>query len=228
MVSVFGFSINMSVRPSEFKDQKPKTKDQVSAILLAAGQSSRMGAFKPLLPFGDRTVIESCVGTLCAAGIENIIVVAGHRADDVRLQLKNLDVQFAVNPDPESEMSASIALGVEQVSTDARAVIIALVDHPAVPLIVINALVDEWNRGARLVQPEHKGRGGHPVLVDLSLREELLTLDPQTGLRALFDAHRAEVRRVPVESPYVARDMDTWEDYRRLHEEVFGVSPGKI
>ena len=228
MVSVFGFFINMSVRPSEFKDQKPKTKDQVPAILLAAGQSSRMGAFKPLLPFGDRTVIESCIGTLCAAGIENIIVVAGHRADDVRSQLKNLDVQFAVNPDSESEMSASIARGVELVSDTAGALLIALVDHPAVPPEVISLLIDEWKRGARLVQPEHAGRGGHPVLVDLSLRSELLALDPSRGLRALFDAHRSEVRRLPVESPYVARDMDTWEDYRRLHEDVFGVSPRAI
>ena len=76
-----------------------------------------------------------------------------------------------------------------------------------------------------LVQPEHEGRGGHPVLVDLGYRDELMTLDPRRGLRALFDAHRAAVRRVPVSSAYVARDMDTWEDYRRLHQDVFGVSP---
>ncbi len=202
--------------------------EDIAAILLAAGRSRRMGAFKPLLPFGNSTVIETCISNLGAAGIENIIVVLGHRAEDIRSQLKDTDVSFAVNPDPESEMSASIARGVELVSDSARALIIALVDHPAVPTDVINALVDEWNHGARLVQPEHKGRGGHPVLLDLFLRNELLTLDPQTGLRALFDAHRPEVRRVPVESPYVARDMDTWEDYRRLHEEVFGVSPVDI
>ena len=199
--------------------------DNVVAILLAAGRSSRMGAFKPLLPFGDRTVIESCISNLRAAGIEDIVVVLGHRAEDVRSHLKASDVSFAINPDPDSEMSASIARGVEQVSDNARALIIALVDHPAVPPEVINALIEQWQDGAMLVQPEHEGRGGHPVLIDLSLRHELLNLDPQRGLRALFEAHRGDVRRVPLESPYIARDMDTWEDYRRLHEDVFGVSP---
>ena len=184
-----------------------------------------MGAFKPLLPFGDRTVIECCIDNLRAAGIDEIVVVVGHRAEDVRQQLKGLDLSFAVNPDPDSEMSASIALGIEQASGNASALTIALVDHPAVPPEIIRILIDEWKRGAALVQPEHAGRGGHPVLIDLAYRAELLTLDPAQGLRALFAAHREKVRRVPVESPYVARDMDTWEDYRRLHRDVFGVSP---
>jgi molybdenum cofactor cytidylyltransferase len=199
--------------------------NEVAAILLAAGRSRRMGAFKPLLPFGNRSVIECCINNLGAAGIKDIIVVVGHRADEVREQLQALDVRLAVNADPDSEMKVSIARGVEQVSTSAGAVIIALVDHPAVPPEEIKILINEWRRGAKLVQPEHDGRGGHPVLVDLAYRDELLALDSQSGLRALFAAHRDEVRRVPVESPYVARDMDTWEDYRRLHEDVFGVSP---
>jgi molybdenum cofactor cytidylyltransferase len=197
----------------------------VAAILLAAGRSRRMGAFKALLPFGDRTVIECCIDNLRAAEIDDIVVVVGHRAEDVREHVRHSQVSFAVNPDPDSEMSASIALGVEQISNNASAVIIALVDHPAVPPEVIRMLIDEWKRGAALVQPEHAGRGGHPVLIDLAYREELLVLDPAQGLRALFAAHREKVRRVPVESPYVARDMDTWEDYRRLHRDVFGVSP---
>ena len=75
------------------------------------------------------------------------------------------------------------------------------------------------------MQPEYAGRGGHPVLIDLTYRDELLALDPTSGLRSFFAAHREDVKRLPVESPYVARDMDTWEDYRRLHEDVLGVFP---
>jgi molybdenum cofactor cytidylyltransferase len=199
--------------------------NDISAILLAAGRSRRMGAFKPLLPFGDRTVIESCISNLRAAEVQDIVVVVGHRAEDIREKLKTLEVTFALNPDPDSEMSASIALGVEAVSNSARALIIALVDHPAVPAETIKILIDELRGGARLVQPEHEGRGGHPVIIDLAYRNELLALDPESGLRALFAAHRSEVKRVPLDSPYVARDMDTWEDYRRLHFDVFGISP---
>jgi molybdenum cofactor cytidylyltransferase len=87
-------------------------------------------------------------------------------------------------------------------------------------------LIEERERtGARLIVPEYRGRGGHPVLLDGGFREELLMLDQERGLRALFDAHRGEVLRVPVSSPFVARDMDTWDDYRALYLEVFGVQP---
>jgi CTP:molybdopterin cytidylyltransferase MocA len=199
--------------------------NDISAILLAAGRSRRMGAFKPLLPFGDRTVIEAGVANLQAADVSDIIVVVGHRAEDIRAHLSTLDLTFALNSDPDSAMGVSIAYGVESVPAAAGGLLIALVDHPGVPAEVIKAVVDAWRNGARLVQPEYEGHGGHPVLVDLAYRNELLALDPAGGLRSFFAAHRAEVRRVPVLSPYVARDMDTWEDYRRLHKDVFGLAP---
>ena len=184
-----------------------------------------MGAFKPLLPFGDSTVIKSCVMQLRGAGITEIAIVLGHRADEVRAHLKDSDLSFGINSDPETEMSVSIARGVEQISPHANALLIALVDHPAVDSATIRAITDEWMRGAKLVQPQHNGRGGHPVLIDLSYRNELLNLDPEKGLRSFFDLHRSEVRRLAVESPFVARDMDTWEDYVRLHQDCFGAPP---
>jgi len=164
--------------------------NNVAEILLAAGRSRRMGAFKPLLAFGESTVIESCLDGLRSTGIEDIIVVVGHRAHDVRKQLEDLDVKFAINPDPDSEMSVSIARGVERVGPQAEAVLIALVDQPAVSGEVIRLLIDEWRRArARIIQPEHNGRGGHPMLIDLAHRNELLTLHSKRGLRTRFDAH---------------------------------------
>ena len=200
------------------------TKD-VAAILLAAGRSRRMGAFKPLLPFGQTTVIQTCVQNLRTAGIENIVVVVGHRADEVRHSLNDLRLRFAVNPDPDSEMSVSIACGIRELPIETKATLIALTDQPAVPSEITEAIVQQWRSGAKLVIPEFQGRGGHPVLVDLSFREELLNLDPGLGLKSFFDAHRDEVQRLPVNSPYIARDMDTWDDYRTLHQEIFGMLP---
>jgi molybdenum cofactor cytidylyltransferase len=198
----------------------------VAAILLAAGQSRRMGAFKPLLPFGSRTVAECCVSYLLEGGAESVVVVIGHRRDEVRARLAHLPVRFAVNPESESEMGDSIARGVEQLPVETAAILVALIDQPAIPASVPEALIERWRQGgARLLVPEHAGRGGHPVLLDASLRRGLLTLDRQRGLRALFDEHRAEIRCVPVSSPYIARDMDTWDDYRALYEEVLGTSP---
>jgi molybdenum cofactor cytidylyltransferase len=201
---------------------------EVSAILLAAGRSRRMGAFKPLLPFGGGTVVESCVESLRGAGAAEVVVVVGHRAEELRAALGGRAgvVRFAVNDEAGSEMGASIARGVEAVGRGAEAVLVALVDHPAVPPAEVGRLIEARGRtGARLVVPEWEGRGGHPVLIDLSLREELLTLDAARGLRALFDAHRPEVLRVPAGSPYVTRDMDTWDEYLALHLEVFGREP---
>ena len=179
-----------------------------------------MGAFKPLLPFGNKTVIECCVDSLRAGGVETIVVVLGHRADDVRKKLTG--VSFAINPDPDSEMGASIAAGVRELPNDAPATLIALVDYPAVPAAIVSAIVDEWTKGAQIVIPTWQGRGGHPVLVDLNFRSELLNLPASGGLRAFFESHRAAVRRLAVDSPFIARDMDTWDDYRALHQEATG------
>lgn len=185
-----------------------------------------MGAFKPLLPFGERSVVEACIANLLEGGVEEIVVVVGHRAEEMRGKLAHLPIRFAVNAEAESEMGVSIALGAEQISPRAEAVMIALVDQPAIPPEVIRLLIAERAlKGARLIVPEHDGRGGHPVLIDLSFRRELSELDPQRGLRALFERNREFVRRVPVASPYVVRDMDTWDDYRALYLEVFGTEP---
>jgi CTP:molybdopterin cytidylyltransferase MocA len=182
-----------------------------------------MGAFKPLLPFGERTVAESCISNLLDGGVERVVVVLGHRAAEMRERLASLPVEFALNPDPDSEMGASIARGVELLDDETEALFIALCDQPAIPPGVIARLIEERERtGARLLVPEYEGRGGHPVLLDWAWRQELLNLDSQRGLRALFESHREEVRRVAVPSPYVARDMDTWDDYCALREEVFG------
>ncbi len=208
------------------KDQRPKIKDRsVAAILLAAGRSERMGAFKPLLPFGQTTVIEACINYLNAGGAETIVVVLGHNAHQIRRHLKNASVLFALNPDPSSEMGESIRCGVQMLPASASATLVALVDHPAVPPEVVKTLIDEWRKNAQLIIPTWQGRGGHPVLVDLRWRHELETLDAAAGLKSFFKKHADAVRRVPVESEYIARDIDTWDDYSRLYWHVFGQAP---
>src|SRR5918992_5701276 len=109
----------------------------ISAVLLAAGRSRRMGAFKPLLSFGEVTVVERCVSVLREGGADEVVVVVGHRAEELRGRLAHLSgVRFAVNEDAGSEMGASVARGVEGLSDGAGAVLVALVDQPAVPAAV--------------------------------------------------------------------------------------------
>src|SRR5438445_1991225 len=188
----------MNDRPFSIKDQKPKSKDQLAAIILAAGRSKRMGAFKPLLPFGDKTVIRSCLDNLRAAGVEEIVIVVGHRAEDLRSHLETAGVTFVTNPNPDSEMSISIALGIAGLSANSRAVLITPADHPAVPPQTIRELIEKWRGGAKLIQPEFEGKGGHPVLIDLSYRDELTNLNEKFGLRGFFMNHAPEVLRLAV------------------------------
>jgi CTP:molybdopterin cytidylyltransferase MocA len=208
------------------QDQKPRTKD-VAAIVLAAGRSERMGAFKPLLPFGPHTVVDSCIKNLRDGGVETVIVVIGQnaRAEFLKAHLAAAGVIIAVNPDSGSEMSASIAAGVGALPASTEAILINPVDHAAVPGEVVRLLIDEWVNGAKLVKPTWNELGGHPVLVDMQFRKELRNLDQERGLKMLFQSHLAQVKRLAVNSDYVARDMDTWDDYRALHLEVFGVPP---
>jgi molybdenum cofactor cytidylyltransferase len=181
-----------------------------------------MGAFKPLLPFGTKTVIECCIDYLREGGVETIVVVLGHRAEEVQKRVNHLPLKFAYNPDPNSQMGASIAAGILELPESTQATLIALSDHPAVPATVVSTLIEEWRKGARVVIPTWQNRGGHPVLVDLSFKSELLSLTGSGGLRALFEAYPNDVRRIAVDSPFIARDMDTWDDYLALHKEVTG------
>ena len=183
-----------------------------------------MGAFKPLLPFGPKTVIETCIDNMRRGGVETIVVVRGlgPGAEKLQAHLHAANVAFAINPDPESEMSASIASGVRSLPEGIQAVVINPADHAAVPPEVIATLVSEWKNGARLVKPTWNDRGGHPVLIDLSFRDELLNLSPAGGLKMFFNQRLDHVRRVAVNSNCIARDMDTWDDYVALHQEVFG------
>ena len=219
-------SVNHETSGAGGDKPRPYTKD-IAAIVLAAGRSERMGAFKPLLPFGPTTVIETCIENLRGGGVETVVVVLGQglRAESLKEHLKSARVSFAINSEPQSEMSASIACGVRELPVAIKAVIINPADHAAVPAEVIALLISEWKKGARLVKPTWNGRGGHPVLIDLSFRDELLSLDPDAGLKAFFSLHQPQVKRVPVNSNYIARDLNTWDDYRALHQEVFGVPP---
>lgn len=193
----------------------------IGAILLAAGRSRRMGEFKPLLPFRNSTIIETCLDTIEAAGIEQTVVVLGHRAEELRERLAHRRITFAVNPDPDGPMSASIAAGVAALDPTIVATFIALVDQPAIPPSIYEFLVayrrDSW---AEIVVPEFDGHRGHPVLIDSWAFGELLNLDETSGLRGFLDRYAEEVHRVPVDCPYVRMDVDTPAEYRNLTENV--------
>jgi len=190
---------------------------RVAAVLLAAGTSSRMHEFKQLLPFRGRTIVEACVETLLATTADEVVVVVGHRGDEVAAVLARFPVSIVRNDAYLEGMSSSVAAGVVAARGNADAVMICLCDQPHVPKSVFDAVLDAYRASvAPIVVPTIAGDTGHPVIFDLSLADEMLGVDPAHGLRAVTYAHRAETLRVPVDSVGVLDDMDTQEDYERL------------
>lgn len=188
----------------------------ISAILLAAGESKRMGAFKQLLPFEGKTFVQCAVDNLMASGADEIIVVTGHRASDVRAALQDRAVIFAHNADYKSGMSTSIKHGIEAVSKDAEAVLIALADQPQIKAEVIRQLIETWKKDRPLILvPVFDGRNGHPVIFDISLKGEILSVNPREGLRQVVLAHKDEVLRVEA-TDAVLIDFDLPQDYNRI------------
>ncbi|MFY9606999.1 MAG: nucleotidyltransferase family protein [Blastocatellia bacterium] len=186
----------------------------VSAILLAAGESRRMGSFKQLMTFGGKTFVECCVDNLLASKAGEVVVVTGHREADVRSALGSRPVRFAHNPDYRSGMTSSIRRGVSALSDQAHACLVALVDQPQIGTNVFNRVIEEYlTQGPLIVVPTYAGRRGHPIVLDLKLKAEILQTDPNQGLRQVVNAHRDHTVSVEVHSQTVLFDFDTPEDY---------------
>lgn len=191
----------------------------ISAILLAAGESRRMGEFKQLLTVAGKTFVERCVETLLASQADEVIVVTGHRESDVRPILSNRPVRFVYNPDYKKGMSASVKCGIEAADAQSTAALIALVDQPLIEVEIVDQLIAVYRKDRPLiVVPRYKGRNGHPVIMDMKLREEILSTDTSIGLKQVRDAHAEEVVYIEVASESVLIDFDLPEDYRRIKE----------
>jgi molybdenum cofactor cytidylyltransferase len=189
----------------------------ISAMLLAAGESRRMGEFKQLLPLDGKSFVERCVDNLLASRADEVVVVTGHRAADVRRAVGNRPVSFAHNPAYRAGMSTSVTCGLHALSSAARACLIALVDQPQISSDIINRVIDAYHAARPLiVVPTYGGLNGHPVILDLHLKDEILAIDPAQGLRQVVRAHTNDILRVEVDDRAVLLDCDFPEDYKRL------------
>jgi len=189
----------------------------ISAILLAAGESRRMGEFKQLLRLNNKTFVEHCVDNLLASRVDEVIIVTGHRELEVRRAVGDRPVRFAHNVDYQSGMASSIKCGIRAISPGMRACVLALVDQPQIGADVTNLVIETREKAPGIIViPTYQGKNGHPILLDVSLKEEILAMDPEQGLRQVVRAHLGQVARVEVSSSAVLEDCDLPEDYERL------------
>ena len=198
------------------------------AIVLAAGESRRMGSQKLLLPYGRCTVIETIVKTALDSGVDRTLVVLGADEDRVREVLKPYPVRLAVNKDYRRGMLSTVQTGFRHLPPGARAAVVMLGDQPAVPVHVLDEILRSYGRkGKGIVIPTVGGRRGHPILIQAAYRSEILGLDPGVGLRKLMADHPEDVSEVEVDATEILRDMDVPADYASaLGRRKAGRGPG--
>ena len=193
----------------------------ISAIVLAAGTSSRMGSPKPLLMLGGRSLLEHVLAMVRDARVDEIIVVLGHEADRVRDRVSLDGARAVVNPAYAEGMSTSLGAGVRAADPRSDGFLIVLGDQPFVASATINALIDRRNGSlAKILIPTYEGRRGNPVLLDRSLSEDVQSITGDQGCRAIFGRHTRGILEVPVEDPGILVDLDTPEQVARAEEVV--------
>jgi len=193
------------------------TATHTAAVILSAGISSRMGKFKPLLPLGKMTVVEQVAKTVFNAGIRDIQVVLGHRAQDVIAVLKNPAVSWRFNDAYPSEMITSIKVGIGGLKSDSEACFILPVDIPLVRSQTLQLLMEVFNHDtSKIIYPTFLGERGHPPLIPRQYADELRLWKGNGGLKAFLEQYDHRSLDVPVFDKGTLMDMDTREQYRHV------------
>jgi molybdenum cofactor cytidylyltransferase len=191
----------------------------ISAIILAAGQSRRMGQPKMLLPWGKLTVIEHVITTFLNAGIEDIILITGGAREGVEKVTAPYPVRRIYNNDYASgEMLSSLQHGLRAMSDQAQAALIGLGDQPQVRESSVRRVCEAYREHRPgLVVPSFQMRRGHPWLVARPLWDELLQLQAPASPRDFLNRHAGEIYYVAVDTPSILADLDTPDDYQKSH-----------
>ncbi len=191
-------------------------KRQIWGLVLAAGESKRMGTPKMLLSYGESTIIETVIDRIGQSSLQHIMVVVGAGKDAVLNKMKGRELSTCVNPEYHEGMYSSVMCGFKAIPKEAGAIIVFLGDQPMVRPELIDRIIDAWQEsGKGIIIPVHQKKRGHPVLIDARYRDEVLHLDPENGLRSLMSRHAEDIFELDTNFPSILRDIDTASDYQR-------------
>lgn len=187
---------------------------KTGAVLVAAGLSSRMKDFKPMLPFGGSTVSRHMVSLLKDMDVEPVVVVTGYRAEQLESHLSHAGVRFVRNERyEETEMFDSIQLGVKEIAADCERIMILPIDIPALmPETIRQTLMID----APILRTMCKGEPGHPIIIQTDVFPELWKNDGHRGLRGAMEESGIPITNLEVEDEGIYKDMDTKEEYKEL------------
>jgi molybdenum cofactor cytidylyltransferase len=189
----------------------------ISAILLAAGESKRMGRPKQLLTWQGRTLLRHTLEPLINSDADEIVLVLGHEADLIRKSLPALPIKIVINPDYNQGMASSLRRGLLAMDPGSEAFLVLLADQPGIGSEIINTLISRFRqtdpkRG--IVRPVYRGLPGHPVLIGVRYLQEALQLQGDVGARGILLNHPGDVLEIEVHQDAVLKDIDTPQDYQ--------------
>lgn len=188
----------------------------VSGLVLAAGASTRMGRPKQLLPFGSTTLLGRVLSQAKAAALDEVVVVIGAAAADVRRQVDFAGAKLVENADFGEGCSSSYRTGISALDPRAEAVTVLLGDQPGVEGAVIDIVIDAWRRRpSEIALASYRGRHGHPIVFAYALFQQLAALRGDKAAWKIVDARPDWLHPVPIDRPFPG-DVNTWQEYEAL------------
>jgi molybdenum cofactor cytidylyltransferase len=192
----------------------------IVAVILSAGESSRMGRPKALLPIDGVRFVEKIVSALKSTDVGNIIVVLGHNAEEMRQKISDLPVTILINHDYKQGQLSSLQVAISHLESSSEGspvdgILVHLVDHPYISATLVDLMIKRFYETKKLiVVPRFQGRRGHPVIFARALFSELLAAGPDQGAKPVVHGHRDDTLEIDTKDEGVLIDIDTPEEYR--------------
>ena len=196
----------------------------ISAVILAAGESRRMGKQnKLLLPIGGEALLVKLAASVCASDVGQVLVVIGHEAEKIRRELNEFPLNFVYNPNFSEGMTTSIKYGVKVVSHECDGLLICLGDMPFINTSEINKLIHAYVKNrikgeGLIVVPVFKRQRGNPVLFSIEFRNDILEHKKKSGCKEVIMKNSDSVMEIEMDDEKMLLDVDTMEDYQSVSD----------
>ncbi len=198
-------------------------------IILAAGDSTRMGYPKAILPLGHDTFVTRILRTLRKVGLPRPIIVLGRTASVIRSQITDWPTDIIVNPDPDRGQLSSIQLALSHIDRECAAGMIWPVDQPTISADVVSRLVQLYvTSEPKIAFPTFGNKNGHPAIFHHALFREFMEVSPEEGPRAILARHKHESAVLATDEPACVQDIDTPVDYQDLTGETLETALAKV
>ena len=194
----------------------------INAIILAAGESQRMGKLKPLLRFNDKTFLDQIILVLKLSDVDRITVVLGPEAETIKKSVDLTGVNIVINKNYKKGQLSSLIAAIEKTPKQTDAILVCLVDNPFITEDVVNKIIGKFKETNNpIIVPVFNKKRGHPVLFSRSLFNELTNAPEEQGARHVLYSNEEKILEVETSESGILIGIDTPDDYK-CH---FGASP---